>query len=237
MNKILILSKVVALVCLMNLISVNHADSGPYPYKYWMDNPDSFRSYYCSDEKYLRFKRGNQIATVHLSIKDFIYNSGDAKNLSIDFDKYDKKSESNNGIYESFLASVKNHNSGKEVALFIANENEEVLKKCAAENSGKEGFSWIDKCRAKQASYIGAKYGNALLQFYCHLQVKGTRYPILLRSRCSINASEKLEYSKLNELTDINAFEESTIKEGVKRLLDEHVKNLSKVFEVIKLCK
>ena len=41
-----------------------------------------------------------------------------------------------------------------------------------------------------------------------------------MESGCSINANEEVRYEYARELKDINAFEPTTLKQGIKRLLD-----------------
>ena len=93
----------------------------------------------------------------------------------------------------------------------------------------------MNKCRVKMNSMVEAKHGNALVRFGCGLQIKGREFPVLVKSSCQIQVGEK-RFNGLHKLTDINAFEETTIKDGLKRLLDEYAKNLSEVFEVAKMC-
>ena len=64
----------------------------------------------------------------------------------------------------------------------------------------------------------------------------GREFPVLVDSKCYIKVGEN-RFEKGHKLHDINAFEETTIKDGLKRLLDERAKNLSEVFKVIKMCK
>ena len=93
----------------------------------------------------------------------------------------------------------------------------------------------MNKCRVKMNSMVEAKHGNALVRFGCELQIKGREFPVLVKSSCQIQVGEK-RFNGMHKLTDINAFEETTIKDGLKRLLDEYAKNFSEVFEVVKMC-
>ncbi|MCH7500835.1 MAG: hypothetical protein IH886_12645 [Nitrospinae bacterium] len=67
--------------------------------------------------------------------------------------------------------------------------------------------------------------------------MKGTKYPILIESSCSVVASDEFKYDNNWELHDLNALEETTIKKGIMRLLDRHIETLSEIFDIAKQCK
>lgn len=73
--------------------------------------------------------------------------------------------------------------------------------------------SHVNKCTAKMNSMVEAKHGNALVRFGCGLSIKGREFPVLVKSSCQIQFVEK-RFNGLHKLTDINAFEETTIKGG-----------------------
>ena len=233
MGKVKILMQMIILINLSVLIPVKSSYGGnPKPFDDYNKENIYFMDYQCKEGQFLKYNRGKIITRISLSIKDYIDKSGDTKKLGIQR-TYKEKTNSED-IYESFLNSVKKYNPGKEIALYISDEKSEFRGKCITKASGE--ISKLEKCISKAESYISSKYGNALIKFSCFLGVKGTTYPILLESDCSIKAGEKFNERGL-KLSDINTFEETSIRQGIKRLLDEHARNLSKIFKVVKLCK
>jgi hypothetical protein len=228
MGKVKILMQMIILINLSVLIPVKYSYGGnPKPFDDYNKENSYLLDIQCKDEQFLKFNRGKTIININLTIDDYIFRSDDAKTIGIDRDFRDRNNED---IYESFLNSIKKYNPDKETAFYIKDEEREFSSKCLDGD-----FSKFSKCRSKTKSYISAKYGNALIRLSCFLSVKGRTYPILLESKCWIKAGEK-RGGELN-LTDINVFEETSIRPGIKRLLDEHAKNLSKIFEAVKFCK
>jgi hypothetical protein len=122
------------------------------------------------------------------------------------------------------------------IDLGIEAEYRGKARSCVSNLDGPAGFEGVEKCRAEASAFIAAKHGNSIGQLYCNIRIKGVDYPVLTYSSCSVNADSKLEYNRGFELTDINAFEPSTIEGGLIRMLDEHIRNLSDVFVLAAKC-
>jgi hypothetical protein len=229
--------RMIIVLNLFVLIPVKYSYGGnPNPFDLLKKFPDLMKHECGKNNNFIKFNRSKQIVDINLYIGDYIPFSGDAKALGIEVDHRPlppdvEKPHNNLGIEESFVDSIKKYNPDKEIALYVDDEKTKFLGKCLKKESNS-----MEKCWSKSNSYISAKYGNALIRFNCSLSVKGKTYPILLQSGCYIKAGEK-KFSRGQELTDINAFEETSIKQAIKRLLDEHAKNLSKFFDVANLCK
>lgn len=196
-------------------------------------------NYFCNERGLVKFSRGKQIALIHLNIADFEYDSGDVDLLGIgtnSFGNSKKQDISKEEIYKSFVKSIETHNTEREIVLFINDDFKQYRRKCNKAHKGTD-FNKREKCTKKTESYISAKYGNATVKFYCNLGVKGTKYPILIESNCSVVASDEFKYDTSRELHSLNALEETTIKKGVMRLLDRHVETLSEIFDIAKQCK
>lgn len=232
----------IMIILLIFLPSFAHADSTPFSFFKKLINSDKKTdkqtfNYYCNERGIVKFSRGKQIAVIHLNISDFEYESGDVDLLGINsLSNFKKQNTSKEEIYKSFVKSIETHNPEREIALFINDDFEQYRSKCNKAHKGTD-FNEREKCTKKTESYISAKYGNATVKFYCNLQVKGTKYPILIESSCSVVASDEFEYDTRWELHDLNALEETTIKKGVKRLLDRHIETLSEIFDIAKQCK
>ena len=234
---------ILALTCVVTLITVSYSYSSPRPF-HLLKNPknvDLVRGYFCDQKDGHKFARNKVIASINLVIGDFISKSGDAKYLNVNYGSIisPKDITSNRDLYESFKGSIKKYNSDKEYAQQIEDKKHSQIMDCLFNEQKKNPNDTfpLDKCNAKLNSKVEAKYGNALVRFECDLSIKGIEFPVLVKSKCKIKVGEKRFYHDTFNLTDINAFEETTIKQGLKRLLDEHVKNLSEVFEVAKMCK
>jgi hypothetical protein len=230
---------ILALTCVVTLIPISYSHSSPKPFLSYMDDPWLTKSF-CDSEHGQKFARSKVIAQIYLAIGDFIYESNDAKALSVNYGGImrSKDTTSNKDLYESFQESVKKYNSNKEYALNIDNVNSAHRAQCYKEErkNNQPMEIYFEKCNAKVNSMIEAKHGNALVRFSCSLSIKGRVFPVLVDSKCGIKIGEKRLEGRY-ELTDISAFEETTIKQGIKRLLDEHAKNLSEVFKLTKMCK
>jgi hypothetical protein len=223
------------LMIAISFVFANFADADPTPFSRFNKDSWFFKNIHCKDEKFLKLKNGKQIVKIDLIIGDFIYESGNAKALGIER-KYDLngpiKLKGSVDINDSFINSIKKYNPDKEIAFYISDDRNTFTTNCYSEPRKNKN----QRCIEKAESYISAKYGNALIRYSCSLDVKGSTFPILLQSKCSIKVGEKPDYSEDLELTDINYFEGTSIKQGVMRLLDEHAKNLSTIFEKVKLC-
>lgn len=231
----------IIILLLIFLPSFAHADSDIFSYTKRLFKSDieidKIIVKYMCDNHLGKYFRAKQIAKAELFIEDFKYKSGDVDLLGIGINpisilkKNDIRKEE---IYNSFIESIKTHNPEREIAFYIYDEFEQYNKKCYKPKKGKDHRK---KCRKKAESYISAKYGNATVKFFCKLKVKGTKYPILIESNCSVAASDNFSGDKNVELHDLDALKETTIKDGVKRLLDRQIESLSELFDIAKQCK
>jgi hypothetical protein len=223
--------KLILFVACLSIGTTSYGGSAPFSFYREADNLE----YLCFDSDIFKYARMTQIGRIHLSVKDFEYGSGDARALGVFFDT-DDLVHSNAKMYDRFVESVKTHNRAAIIDFGIEAEYRGKSRSCVSNLDGTAGLEGIEKCHAEATAFIGAKHGNSIGQFYCNIQIKGMNYPVLTYSSCSVNADIRLEYNRRFELTDINAFEPSTIEVGLIRMLDEHIRNLSDVFALAAKC-
>jgi hypothetical protein len=223
--------KLILFLACLSLARTAYGESAPFAFYRDADNLE----YLCFDSDIFKYARMTQIGKIHLSVTDFDYGSGDARTLGVFFDT-DDLIHSNAKLYDKFVQSVKTHNSTAIIDLGIEAEFRGKSRSCVSNLDGTAGIEGVEKCHAEATAFIGAKHGNSIGQFYCNIGIKGVNYPVLTHSSCSVNADSELEYNRGFELTDINAFEPSTIEEGLIRMLDDHIRNLSDVFVLAAKC-
>jgi hypothetical protein len=227
---------VVFLMC-MSLHFQSIAQAEPDPAADWFkDDNEISKSIWCDDKRSLRAMRASQIVSINLSVEDFIYGSRDTLALGINVDH---KTDIHNEFRVSFDHSVRKYNKDKEFRGHIWDEFSKYRNTCIQDDGGYLSAD-IKKCEAKTTAFISAKYGTGLIALRCDVEIKGRRYPILAYSECMINTSAELGgygWPSYPQITEISAFEESSVSDGVKRLLDQHARNISRYFSGLKhLC-
>ena len=230
------------LILIISLSSSSlYADTNPF--RFLNDSPRNKRyiNFICNKADLKKFRGATKIGYINLSIKDFNHESGDAKALGVK-SGYDSatKSYENQEALDNFIEIIKKHNAGREVALQIGDDGKEFHTKCYDEGrkNSTDYANVLSKCRSKQKAYLLAKYGNAIGQFYYNFKIKGTTFPILVKSKYSVSLSGEIKYNNEEyQLTDINYLEESTVKQGLLQLMDQHIETLSEIFEIAQICK
>lgn len=193
--------------------------------------------YLCDHDEVYKFSRTEKIGLISLSITDMEFESGDADSLNVSYSGYRISTKIfNEKLYSDFIASIAKHNEKLEIDLSIDKSRDEKFRQCLR-SSGQSKFSDMQRCSAEADAFVGAKYGNAIGQFYCRIKIKRREFPILSYSECVVRSDNELRYRQsFLELTDLNYFEPSTVQEGITRMLDQHVKSLSEVFVLAKQC-
>mgnify|MGYP004216793519 FL=1 len=212
------------------------ATAGSKPNTFWMDREE--KPGICYGNSHHLYARSKLIGYAHLSISNFESESDDVEELGVEVKRSDGLGLD---IYEEFLKSIREHNPALDFRPELEVDADKKRQECLdnSRNSKEDFFIRYQKCRAESSAFISSVYGNAITQFFCNVKIKDKRFPILAYTGCSINIGSKFEYRGENarELTDIRAFEPSSVKQGLVRMLDQHVEELSKIFELVKRCR
>ncbi len=195
---------------------------------------NSDNNYFCLDSERYRFKRATTIGKISLSVRDFDYNSGDAEFLNAAVTQTNlMKQKSNQNIMSKYVKSVQENFSGLNISLNIAEQASDKFLDCLKNNNGNDQFTI---CQAEQESFVASKFGNEIVSIFCNLRIKGRKFPILVYSKCSIDASSEMSWNFGQEIDDIHALEPSSIEAGVTRILDNHIRELSKIIPLANRC-
>ena len=87
MGKVKILMQMIILINLSVLIPVKYSYGGnPKPFDDYNKENSLFMDHLCKEDQYLKFNRGKKIINVNLTIRDYIFNSGDSEIIGINRD-------------------------------------------------------------------------------------------------------------------------------------------------------
>lgn len=198
---------------------------------------------WCEDEgplKLTKFSKAKGLVTPRLSIRSQVYEANDAETLGIKVDDPLKLTSYGDHvglpIFKNFEADVVATEAFLDLEYFadFAETSDKYWDDCWKGSDlplNKKGTY----CVAKVDSQLMTIFGEQILSLSCSMEVKGTEFPVLSYTRCSIQ--NQYERGRPNfEIAFLDYFDSDLAKVAVKRLLKNYVAEISTYVAIAKRC-
>lgn len=195
----------------------------------WADIPDEIYSY----EHYDKYRQIRYWAKKHVSVRDYNYDSGDAKYLNL------CSKDPNNPTGDITNQEIVAHFNKEFVRLIQGKKEFHDVEKGTDERfmefltKHREAENKFELFQAREEARINALYGPNPAAIFCIIRISRRDFPILYEMKTSIVADKKLwnrgglEESKLGYSTPEHIVKE--LKRSITAQLEELVKELDKI--------